>query len=298
MGTDNAQTGTDQISGGIVAVEPDYPRVAQERERGSSRRFDGGNEAWISGRGRFLIGAASLLFVAVVWQLSTEVFHCFSLTFASAPTRVAISEYHYFFGGTGFSDTGKTGLEVLIGLFLAIVVGVPVGVTIALSTVFSAIFEPFLNLLYATPFIALAPLFVLWFGIGLTSKVVMVFIVSIIPIIVTTSAGVRTVESSLVSVARIYNAGPLQIFRTIVLPGTLPSTISGIRLAVGHALLGAVVAELIASTGGLGYTINVAGGSYDTDRLLAAIAVVAFAGLILASILRRIERRLDRWRVS
>lgn len=297
MGTDNARTAADPISGDGIAVEPNYALARQERESGSSERDDRG-ETWLSRRRRFLIGTASLLFVAVLWQLSSEVFHVVSLTFASSPTRVAVSEYHYFFGGTGFSDSGKTGLEVLIGLAMAIIVGVPVGVTIALSPTFSAIFEPFLNILYATPFIALAPLFVLWFGIGLESKVVMVFIVSIIPIIVTTSAGVRTVENSLVSVARIYRASPLQIFRTIVLPGTLPSTISGIRLAVGHALLGAVVAELIASTGGIGYTINVAGSSYETDRLLAAIAVVAFAGLILASILRRIEGRLDRWRVS
>jgi NitT/TauT family transport system permease protein len=255
-------------------------------------------ESWFAKHQRFFIGLAALLVVAAAWQLATEVFHLENVNFASSPSRIAAAEWQYFIHGNGFSDASKTGTEFLLGLALAIAVGIPVGIAIGWYPVASAICEPFINLLYATPFVALAPLFVLWFGIGLESKVAVVFAASIISIVVTTAAGVRTVENSLVSVARTYRANSFQIFRTLVLPGTLPSITSGIRLATGHALTGAIVAELIASTGGVGYFINTASTSFDPDQTMAGIAVVAFAGLVLASILRKIERKLDAWRVA
>jgi NitT/TauT family transport system permease protein len=257
----------------------------------------GPGESWFARHSRFFIGLAALLVMAAAWQLCTEVFHIVNVTFASSPSKIAVAEYNYFVHGTGFADTRKTGLEFILGLALAIVVGIPVGIAIGWYPVASAICEPFINLLYATPFVALAPLFVLWFGIGLQSKVAVVFIASIISIVVTTAAGVRTVEHSLVSVARTYRASSLQIFRTLVLPGTLPSITSGIRLATGHALTAAIVAELIASTGGVGYSINQASTAFETNQTFAGIAVVAFAGLLLASLLRRIERKLDAWRI-
>jgi NitT/TauT family transport system permease protein len=271
-----------------IGAVPEIPALVTE---GESR------ESWFARHDRFFIGLAALLVVAAAWQLSTEVLHIVNVNFASSPSRIAVADYHYFVGGTGGSDVRKTGLEFILGLALAVLVGIPVGIAIGWYPVASSICEPFMNLLYATPFVALAPLFVLWFGIGLWSKVAVVFVASIVSILVTTSAGVRTVENSLVSVARTYRANSLQIFRTLVLPGTLPSITSGVRLATGHALTAAIVAELIASTGGVGYYINTASTSFDTDETMAGIAVIAFTGLLLASLLRRLERKLDAWRI-
>jgi NitT/TauT family transport system permease protein len=254
-------------------------------------------ENWFARHDRFFIGLAALLVVACVWQLSAEVLHIVNVNFTSSPSRIAVALYHYFVNGTGWADVRKTGLEFILGLALAILVGIPLGIAIGWYPTVSAVCEPFLNLAYATPFVAIAPLFVLWFGIGLWSKVAVVFVASIISIVVTTASGVRTVEHALVSVAQTYGANSLQIFRTLVLPGTLPSITSGVRLATGHALTAAIVAELIASTGGVGYFINTASTSFDTDKTMAGIAVVAFAGLLLASILRRVERKFDAWRI-
>ncbi|HEX3960445.1 MAG TPA: ABC transporter permease [Trebonia sp.] len=253
-------------------------------------------EAWYVRYDRFLIGLAALLVVAGAWQLFAAL-HIVNPSFTSSPSKVAVAEYHYFVGGTGWSDVEKTGLEFILGLAIAILVGIPVGLIIGWYPLASAICEPFLNLIYATPFVALAPLFVLWFGIGLESKLAVVFLAAVVSIVVTTSAGVKTVENSLLGVARTYRANSFQIFRTLVLPGTLPSIVSGVRLGTGHALTGAVLAELIASTGGVGYFINASGTSFDTDQVFAGIAVIAFAGLIVATLLRRIERKFDKWRI-
>jgi ABC-type nitrate/sulfonate/bicarbonate transport system permease component len=256
-----------------------------------------GAESWASKHRRFLIGLTSVIVALAVWQLASQV-HLVNPKFTSSPSKIAVAEYHYFASSTGFADVGKTSLEFAVGFALAIVVGVPLGVAIGWYPTLAAICDPFLNLIYATPFIALTPLFVLWFGLGYQSKIAIVFLAAIISIVVTTSAGVRTVEHSLVQVARIYGASTFQIFRTLIIPGTLPSTISGIRLGTGHALNGAVLAEIVASTGGLGYTINEAGQLFNTDQLMAAVAVVAIIGLLLASLLRRVERRFDRWRIA
>lgn len=291
MSTSNPPTGGALATSAVADELRAEPEYAAGADQGDSR------ESWFARHNRFFIGLAALVVVALAWQLATEVLHIENVNFASSPSRIAIAEYHYFVHGSGFADAEKTGTEFILGLFLAIIVGIPVGIAIGWYPIASAICEPFINLLYATPFVALAPLFVLWFGIGLQSKVAVVFVASIISIVVTTAAGVRTVEHSLVSVARTYRANSLQIFRTLVLPGTLPSITSGIRLATGHALTGAIVAELIASTGGIGYYINTASTSFETDQTMAGIAVVAFAGLVLASILRRIERKLDAWRI-
>jgi ABC-type nitrate/sulfonate/bicarbonate transport system permease component len=284
-------------TGGALAQSALADEIRAEPENAAGADEGDSRESWFARHSRFFIGLASLLVVALAWQLATEVFHIENVNFASSPSRIAIAEYHLFWHGPGLSDAAKTGLEFLLGLFLAIIVGIPIGVAIGWYPVASAICEPFINLLYAMPFVALAPLFVLWFGIGLDSKVAVVFVASIISIVVTTAAGVRTVENALVSVAKTYRANSIQIFRTLVLPGTLPSTTSGIRLATGHALTGAIVAELIASTGGIGYYINTASTSFETDQTMAGIAVVAFTGLVLATILRRIERKLDAWRI-
>jgi ABC-type nitrate/sulfonate/bicarbonate transport system permease component len=174
---------------------------------------------------------------------------------------------------------------------------VPLGLAAGYYRFVGATCDPLISLLYQTPFVALAPVAILWFGIGLEAKVALAFAGSVSPIVIATSAGVRTVESSLLNVARVYHANDFQIFRTLILPGTIPSIVSGIRLGVGLALVGTIAVEMVASSSGLGDTIQAAGFAQNTDLMFAAIAVVSVFGMVVSIALRLVGQRVDRWRV-
>jgi ABC-type nitrate/sulfonate/bicarbonate transport system permease component len=135
-----------------------------------------------------------------------------------------------------------------------------------------------------------------WFGIGLESKVVVIFLAAVFPILLNTITGVKTADAGLLRLARSYGASSGQIFKTVVLPGALPQITTGIRLGIGLGLVGMIVAELVASTQGLGFTIQNAGGNFQMATMYVAVFTVGLAGMILTSLLRMVERRLDRWR--
>ena len=184
----------------------------------------------------------------------------------------------------------------LVGYGLAIVIGVPLGLLMGWYSRVNAILEPFVSALYATPRIALLPLVMIWFGIGLASKVAIVFLGAVFPILVNTITGVRTIDADFIKVARSYGATDRQMFLTVVLPSSVPMLLTGLRLGLGHALVGIVVGEMYGATQGLGYLIAVAGARFQTDRVMVGIILIAGLGVALTELLRAIERRFERWR--
>jgi NitT/TauT family transport system permease protein len=148
----------------------------------------------------------------------------------------------------------------------------------------------------ATPRIALMPLFIIWFGLGLTSKIVVVLLSAIFPLIVNLQVAMSTIDADLVQVARSYGATRWQIFRTIALPTSLPFLITGLRLAAGRGLLGVIVAEVFGGAAGIGYLIQYAGSTFQTDKVFAGVLVVAAAGITLDFTLERLGRYFDKWR--
>jgi len=146
------------------------------------------------------------------------------------------------------------------------------------------------------PRVTLLPLIVIWFGIGIWSKIVVVFLGAVIPMLINTFSGVKTNEERFLRVARSFGASELRIFWTIVLPGTVPFIFTGLKYAAGRALLGVVVGELYAATAGVGYLIAIAGNTFQTDKVFAGILIVMFTGLVTVEVLNRLERRFDAWR--
>jgi ABC-type nitrate/sulfonate/bicarbonate transport system permease component len=158
--------------------------------------------------------------------------------------------------------------------------------------------EPFIIAKYSSPTIAFLPLLIIWFGIGVLSKVVLVFLGGVFVIIINTEAGVSNVDRKLVETARSFMASEFQILRKIVLPGSLPFIIAGIRLAVGRILIYVVIAEMFASTQGLGYLIFQAGAMYDTTLIFVGVTILATTGIIMNSLLRLLEQKIAPWRYS
>lgn len=244
---------------------------------------------------RFIYGTLGAVVVLAAWEIFADL-KIVNPTFSSKPSEVARALYHYFNGGGGVAALKVSAEEFGLGFGLALVVGLLIGIAMGLWRRVEYILDPLVNFANATPRIALVPLFVIWFGIGMESKVAIIFLSSILPIILNTVSGVQQADAALLRVADSLCASKFQTFRTVIVPGAVPSIVTGIRLGIGHGLVGMIVAELVSSTAGLGYTIEIAGNNFQTPLMFAAVFVVAIIGVILTNALKTLERHLDRWR--
>jgi len=244
---------------------------------------------------RLLIGGGTFLGVLAVWELVARS-GLINPLFISSPTLVAGAWYHLFSEGEIWNDLRVSATEFLAGYLMAAGVAIPLGLAVGWYRRLSYLLGPFIDTLNAVPRVTLLPLIVIWCGIGLWSKIVVVFLGAVVPLLINTAAGVRTNEERFLRVARSFGASQLRIFWTIVLPGTVPFIFTGLKYAAGRALLGVVVGELYAATAGIGFLIAVSGNSFQTDKVFAGILIVTFTGLLTVEVLNRLERRFEAWR--
>jgi ABC-type nitrate/sulfonate/bicarbonate transport system permease component len=195
-----------------------------------------------------------------------------------------------------WADFAASGQELLYGFALAAAVGIAAGLAIGWYARLGYFLDPLISFLYAVPRVAVGPLLVVWLGIGLSSKVALVFLISVFPVLVNTSSGIRSLDPNLVRVAQCFGASDLKIFRTIALPGTVPFILGGLRLAVGQSLIGVFVAELLGAQYGIGAMVENAGQQFQTDMVFAGLLIFAAAGMVLTAVVRWLERRFDSWR--
>lgn len=217
--------------------------------------------------------------------------------FISSPSGVAKQAWTMFaVTGEIWPHVAQSGAQLAAGLAAAIVVGVPLGLAAGRYRTFSYVLDPFLSAFNATPQVAFLPLFVMWMGTGFAMRVLIIYLLAVIPITMNALAAVRTVDPRLLRVASSFGASELHTFRSIILPSALPFILSGMRLAIGRSMIGIVVAELYGSATGIGIMINIAGSSFDTDKVFVGVLVIVVTGLLLSEIVRAMERRLDGWR--
>ena len=183
-----------------------------------------------------------------------------------------------------------------VGMALTVVVGILLGIVMAQWRTFEYVLDPFINALYAIPRIALVPLIILWAGLEFAGKVTILVSVAIFPITVNTYAGIRDVRGSMLEIGRAYGATEWQIFWKIVLPAAVPFIMAGVRLAVGLAIIGIIVAEFFTAISGLGGMIVEYANVFATAKLFVPIIVIALVGVVLTELVQWAERRLSRWR--
>ena len=215
--------------------------------------------------------------------------------FASSPSLIIEKLVQMIMDGSIWPHVIASAQIAGLGFGLSVLVGVPMGLVMGRSETVRATLEPFTIALNASPQVAFLPLLIIWLGIGLTSKVALVFLGSFIIMVINTEAGVTQVDKRLVETAHSFMANERQIMMKIILPSALPYIIAGMRLAVGRTLVMVVVAEIYASTKGLGYLIFQAGGLYDTAQVFVGVLVLATAGVLLNGLLRWLEKRLAPW---
>jgi ABC-type nitrate/sulfonate/bicarbonate transport system permease component len=245
-----------------------------------------------------VLGSGSIVLLLVVWELIPHLVTVSAGTrlFFTTPSQIAGTLWTMFATGSVWAPLGVSASGFALGLGLAIVVGLPLGVLIGRSNTLNAMFDPFITAFNATPRLVFLPLVVLWFGLGLWSKVVIVFIGALFPILINTYEGVRNADKVLINVVRAFGAREWDIARLVVLPNAMPYIVAGLRLAIGRAVLGVVVAEFFGSEAGLGVMMVQASGRYQVDVVFAGLIIFAGLSLVMTGLVQILENRLSRWR--
>ena len=243
-----------------------------------------------------ILGAAGVTIFLIVWELVGNVLQLINPMFMSAPSLIAKAAIDLFSSGEIYNDLYISGTELLWGYLLSAVVAIPFGIMVGWYKKMSYIFDPFINAMNATPRVALLPLVIIWLGIGILSKVGIIFLGAVFPILINSRDGVKTTPLNLLNAARSFGASEWMIFKAVVLPSTIPFILSGLRQGLGRAIVGVMVGELYAATAGIGFMITVAGATFQTDKVFVGVLVFALTGMIGTEILAKIEKRFDKWR--
>ena len=245
-----------------------------------------------------ILGSTSILVLLVVWELLPRFVTMSAGTklFFATPSQIGGTLWKMFATGSIWTPLGVSASGFCVGLGLAILVGLPLGVLIGRSRTLNAMFDPFITAFNATPRLVFLPLVMLWFGLGLWSKVVIVFIGALFPILINTYEGVRNSDKLLINVVRSFGASEWDVARLVVVPNAMPYIIAGLRLAIGRAVLGVVVAEFFGSESGLGVMMVQAAGRYQIDIVFSGLIVFAVMTLAMTAAVQVLENRLSRWR--
>jgi NitT/TauT family transport system permease protein len=268
-----------------------------------------GEEAMAPGRRRVALGAlgrvsrklavstAGLVILAAIWQvLPSE--HIVDPTFVTPLNTVLSTWWHLLRDGTLWANTRVSLIRAGVGFGIALVLGVPLGLLIGWHRLAAEVFNPVLELFRNTAPLAILPVFILILGIGQTSKFVFVAYTCLWPIMLNTISAVKTVDPLLIKSARSLGYSQLRIFQKVVLPASVPTIFTGIRLAGSYALLVLIAAELVGANSGLGFLITDSEQNFAIPTMYAAIITVSLIGVILNLLLLRLQRRFSTWQVA
>jgi sulfonate transport system permease protein len=272
MSANRAHTGT-------LAGKPTPTAAAAEKKR-----------AFLESKALFRYGFLAL--VLIVWQI---VGPHISPIFFTYPTKIAAAFYELTVSGD-LPHYLMQSLEVMFyGLLTAVVIGIPLAVLMARVRWLDWALDLPVNALYATPLVALVPLLVLWFGIYLKAKIIVVFLFAVFPILINTYQGVRECDQNMLEVAHSFRSNEWQMWQDVLLPYALPFIAAGVRLAIGRGLVGMVIAEFYTTISGLGYMITRYANNFEMDKTFVPVIVLMVLGVSFTAALKWLERRIAPW---
>lgn len=243
-----------------------------------------------------VVGTMSILTVLGLWEVITAI-HAVSPIVLPAPYAVVQAFNSYIGSGRFGKDALASGEEFVLGYSTACTAGIAIGVLIGYYQVATWIVNPFLSIGLAVPIIACAPLMLVWLGIGLLSKVAVIFLICFFPVVLNTATGTKNIDRNIVRMANSFCTSDRRYFATVALPSSFPHILTGMRLAIGGGLIGVFVSELaLGSTNGIGTMIVNAGAQLQTPLLFVGLIIFGAMGLILTSLLLRWERHFSVWK--
>jgi sulfonate transport system permease protein len=217
--------------------------------------------------------------------------------FISNPLDVGRRLLGWTLDGSIFIHLWATVYATALGFIIGAAIGAVLGIWLGVSTFAGRLLNPYLNALNALPKVALAPLFVLWFGLGIQSKVALAASLVLFLVFLNTFAGVRQVDQDLIDGARLMGATRMQVVTKVIVPSALAWLFAGLRVSVPYALIGAVLGEMIASNRGLGYLVQYSGAQFDTAGVFAVLIVIALLAMALNFAVDIVQNRMERWRI-
>jgi ABC-type nitrate/sulfonate/bicarbonate transport system permease component len=237
----------------------------------------------------------SIGFVIVLWEILGRYVIASDLVFAPL-SSIFSRAFEMALSGELWEHVSVSGIEFVLGYGTALILGLALGIAVALNETFRQYVDPWMNALYATPMIALAPIFIVLLGIGIYSKITIIFIEAFFPITVNTSLGIRSTDKDLIEASQSFGANRQQIVRTVLMPNAYPFIIAGMRIAVARGLAGVLISEIFGSEAGVGNMIWFSAESYDMPTLFTGAFILAGSSIIMMSSLARLERRIAPWR--
>jgi NitT/TauT family transport system permease protein len=240
------------------------------------------------------IGTMSVIGGLLIWEAISRLVVTNAL-FLAAPSQIFVALGNLAKSGELGTDIWVSTVEFLLGYVIAAVGGIVLGLAMASGERLKKVLQPWVSGLYATPTVALGPLFILWMGIGIWSKIVVVALLVLFPVAINTEAGLRTTSQRLIETLRCFGATPRQIFFKLSLPSAAPFILAGLKLGIGRGLIGVVVAELFGSRAGLGQLISQSTDSFNMPNLFVGVVILAVAGIVIIAGFNALERRLVPW---
>jgi sulfonate transport system permease protein len=241
--------------------------------------------------GQIVLGIVLLLF----WQGASG--RMVDNFFISNPLDVGARLLGWTLDGSIFAHIWATVYATMMGFFIGAIGGAVLGVWLGVSPLASRLLNPYLNALNALPKVALAPLFVLWFGLGIESKIALAAVLVLFLVFLNTFAGVREVDQDLIDGARLMRATRMQVIVKVIIPSAMSWVFAGLRISVPYALIGAVLGEMIAANRGLGYLVQFSGAQFDTAGVFAVLIVIALLAVALNFLVDTVQSRIERWRI-
>jgi ABC-type nitrate/sulfonate/bicarbonate transport system permease component len=234
---------------------------------------------------------AFVIFI-VIWQIIGETQN--PIIF-SPPAVVAKRFIQLTADSTIPSATLLTLQTVVFGFIPAVVIGIPIGLLIGRSKTTEYALDPYVSFIYAIPIIVMIPILIVWFGSNLFSSYILVFIAGVFPVVINSISGAKNVSETLVETGHSFGFRGTSLWRKIIFPGSLPYVMAGLRIGVGHAVIGAILAEIFMDTVGLGFLIEDGASLFDTPEVISAVIVTIFLGIFLTELVKVFERRVSMW---
>lgn len=245
------------------------------------------------GTSTFALFALSIVFLGLLWEFGVVLFDVPSYL---VPRFSTVLETMAEERSRLWSHSMVTGYETLLGFALAVAISIPIAVLITYSRLAEKLIYPWLVSSQVVPKVAIAPLFVVWFGFGVFPKVIVAFLISFFPIVVDTTVGLKSTEEGMLHLARSMGGGATKTFLKVRLPNALPSVFGGLKVGITFAVVGALVGEFVGASEGLGYLLLTASGSFNTPLVFASLVAMTLLGVVLFGIIEIAERIFVPWR--
>jgi ABC-type nitrate/sulfonate/bicarbonate transport system permease component len=247
---------------------------------------------------RLWLSFCSVLFLIASWEFVLTYIFPVDPFFFTKPSLIATAFREQVQGSKLWHDLAVSSQAFIWGFTCAVLVGIPVGLVMGWRRRVEYSLDPLLTALYASPLVALAPLLIIIFGVGLLGKAALVFLLSVFPFVFNAFAGVKSTDSLLINVIRSFGGSEKDLYLKVILPSTMPYIIAGARLAIGRGLVGIIVGEFYAASEGIGFAISQAGDTYRLPDMFVGIIILSLIAVALTELMRKLELMVAPWRAS